>query len=138
MEQLSEPNLRDSAAATSSSSSAIADGDAVGGGGGEALARGLSAMLKSVINDFDSKSVDTLNSQDQLSGSLDRLVQELDQLLENAPLPFVVQHASRISSVKQRVSSLNLVLKSIQRRIDNVDQMLSANTTQEKTGLEAT
>lgn len=54
---------------------------------------------------------------------------ELDQLLENAPLPFIVQHASRISSVKQRVSSLNLVLKSIQRRIDNIDHMLSANIT---------
>lgn len=55
---------------------------------------------------------------------------ELDQLLENAPLPFIVQHASRISSVKQRVSSLNLVLKSITRRIDNIDQMLSTNITQ--------
>uniref|UniRef100_A0A1J3J1V0 Biogenesis of lysosome-related organelles complex 1 subunit 7 n=1 Tax=Noccaea caerulescens TaxID=107243 RepID=A0A1J3J1V0_NOCCA len=135
MEQLPESNRRDSADATSSSSPTVADG---GGDGGEALARGLSAMLESVIRDFDSKTLGTLNSQDQLSGSLDRLVQELDQLLENAPLPFIVQHASRISSVRQRVSSLNLVLKSIQRRIDNIDQMLSANTTQEKTGLETT
>uniref|UniRef100_A0A1J3HBX9 Biogenesis of lysosome-related organelles complex 1 subunit 7 n=1 Tax=Noccaea caerulescens TaxID=107243 RepID=A0A1J3HBX9_NOCCA len=135
MEQLSESNRRDSADATSSSSPTVADG---GGDGGEDLARGLSAMLESVIRDFDSKTLGTLNSQDQLSGSLDRLVQELDQLLENAPLPFIVQHASRISSVRQRVSSLNLVLKSIQRRIDNIDQMLSANTTQEKTGLETT
>ncbi|KFK42286.1 hypothetical protein AALP_AA2G235900 [Arabis alpina] len=102
-------------------------------GDGEALARGLSSMLESVIKDFDSKAIDTLNSQDKLSGSLDRLVQELDQLLENAPLPFIVQHASRISSVKQRVSSLNLVLKSVQRRIDNIDQMISTNITQEKT-----
>lgn len=58
---------------------------------------------------------------------------ELDQLLENAPLPFIVQHASRISSVKQRVSSMNLVLKSIQRRIDNIDHMLSANNIQGST-----
>ncbi|CAH2067864.1 unnamed protein product [Thlaspi arvense] len=128
MEQLSESNRRDSADATTSSSSIAVDGH--GGGGGEAMARGLSAMLESVIKDFDSKALNTLNSQDQLSGSLDRLVQELDQLLENAPLPFIVQHASRISSVKQRVSSLNLVLKSIQRRIDSIDQMLSANITQ--------
>ncbi|ESQ27210.1 hypothetical protein EUTSA_v10019307mg [Eutrema salsugineum] len=135
MEQQSEPNRRDSADATSSSSSTVVDGH---GGGGEAMARGLSAMLESVIKDFDSQALDTLNSQDQLSGSLDRLVQELDQLLENAPLPFIVQHASRISSVKQRVSSLNLVLKSIQRRIDNIDQMLSANINPEKTTLENT
>lgn len=215
MEEVSESNRPDSADAATTSSSTTAEG-----GGGEALSRGLSAMLESVIKDFDSKAIDTLNSQDQLSGSLDRLVQgtiyhrsirnrllgfvnfpeirllygsiqfsngeipifeflshvysgfakleliskftklwnkskniipfssyfcshnlwfwmyvmqkktELDQLLENAPLPFIVQHASRISSVKQRVSSMNLVLKSIQRRIDNIDQMLSANIAQ--------
>lgn len=72
MEQLSESSLRDSADATSSLSPTVADG---GGDGGEALARVLSAMLESVIRDFDSKALGTLNSQDQLSGSLDRLVQ---------------------------------------------------------------
>ncbi|AAC17065.1 YUP8H12R.31 [Arabidopsis thaliana] len=130
MEQLSDSDHRDSADATTSSCQSTTAEDGQCGGGGEAMARGLSAMLESVIKDFDSKALDTLNSQDELSGSLDRLVQELDQLLENAPLPFIVQHASRISSVKQRVSSLNLVLKSVQRRIDNIDHMLSANTTQ--------
>ncbi|KAJ4874440.1 SNARE-associated protein-related [Raphanus sativus] len=135
MEQISESSRRDSADATSSSS---ADGRIGGEGNGEAMARGLSAMLESVIKEFDSKSIDTLSSQDKLSGSLDRLVQELDQLLENAPLPFIVQHASRISSVKQRVSSMNLVLKSIQRRIDNIDHMLSANNIQDKTASDTT
>ncbi|XP_023643578.1 uncharacterized protein LOC17894611 isoform X1 [Capsella rubella] len=125
MEQRSESDRRDSAEATTSSGQSTA---AEEDGGGEAMARGLSAMLESVIKDLDSKALDTLNSQDKLSGSLDRLVQELDQLLENAPLPLIVQHASRITSVKQRVSSLNLVLKSIQRRIDNIDHLLSANT----------
>ncbi|WZZ69486.1 uncharacterized protein LOC125594921 [Brassica napus] len=138
MEQLSESSRRDSADVASSSSSTAADGHIGGGGGGEAMARGLSAMLESVIKEFDSKSIDTLSSQDKLSGSLDRLVQELDQLLENAPLPFIVQHASRISSVKQRVSSMNLVLKSIQRRIDNIDHMLSANNIQDKTASDTT
>ncbi|KAL1205663.1 hypothetical protein V5N11_001366 [Cardamine amara subsp. amara] len=137
MEQVSESDRRDSADATTSSCQSTAD-DGQSGGGGEAMARGLSTMLESVIKDFDSKALDTLNSQDQLSSSLDRLVQELDQLLENAPLPFIVQHASRISSVKQRVSSLNVVLKSIQRRIDNIDHILSANITLEKTSSEAT
>ncbi|CAN8233745.1 unnamed protein product [Cochlearia groenlandica] len=117
MEKPSEPNRCDSAEAT------VVDGQ----GGGEAMARGLSAMLDSIIKDFDSKAIDTLNSQNHLSSSLDRLVQELDQLLENAPLLFKLQHASKISSVKERVSSLNLVLRSIQRRIDNIDHMLSSN-----------
>ncbi|XP_023643579.1 uncharacterized protein LOC17894611 isoform X2 [Capsella rubella] len=138
MEQRSESDRRDSAEATTSSGQSTA---AEEDGGGEAMARGLSAMLESVIKDLDSKALDTLNSQDKLSGSLDRLVQELDQLLENAPLPLIVQHASRITSVKQRVSSLNLVLKSIQRRIDNIDHLLSANTntnTLEKTSSETT
>ncbi|XP_010417524.1 PREDICTED: uncharacterized protein LOC104703252 [Camelina sativa] len=134
MEQEPESDRRDSADAMTTTSST-----AVEGGGGEAMAGGLSAMLESVIKDFDSKALDTLNSQDKLSASLDRLIQELDQLLENAPLPFIVQHASRITSVKQRVSSLNLVLKSIQRRIDHIDHMLSANsssTTLDKTSSE--
>lgn len=51
---------------------------------------------------------------------------ELDQLLEDAPLPFIMQHAAKISGVRKRVSSLNSVLKSIQRRVDNIDRMLSA------------
>lgn len=76
MEQISESDRRDSADATTSSSTFTAAEDAQGGGGGgEAMARGLSTMLESVIKDFDSKALDTLNSQDQLSGSLDRLVQ---------------------------------------------------------------
>lgn len=51
---------------------------------------------------------------------------ELDKLLEDAPLPFIMQHAARISGVRKRVKALNTVLKSIQRRIDNMDRMLSA------------
>lgn len=50
---------------------------------------------------------------------------ELDQLLEDAPLPFIMQYAAKISGVRKRVSSLNSVLKSIQRRVDNIDRMLS-------------
>lgn len=51
---------------------------------------------------------------------------ELDQLLEDAPLPFIMQHAAKISGVRKRVSSLNSVLKSVQRRLDNIDRTLSA------------
>lgn len=55
---------------------------------------------------------------------------ELDQLLEDAPLPFIMQHAVKISVVRKRVSSLNMLLKSIQRRLDNVDRMLSVGLLQ--------
>ncbi|CAH8356285.1 unnamed protein product [Eruca vesicaria subsp. sativa] len=135
MEQQSQSSHRDSA---DPSPSSTADDEHVGSGG-EAMARGLSAMLESIIKEFDSKANDTFKSQDQLSGSLDRLIQELDQLLENAPLPFIVQHAARISSVKHRVTSMNLVLKSIQRRIDNIHHTLSSNSMiQEKTVSETT
>lgn len=54
------------------------------------------------------------------------LVAELDKLLEDAPLPFIMQHAAKISAMRRRVSALNLILKSIQRRIDNMDRMLFA------------
>ncbi|XP_015867537.3 uncharacterized protein LOC107405047 isoform X1 [Ziziphus jujuba] len=96
-------------------------------GGSDALAKGLSSMLTTVIRDFDSKAQDTVGSQERLSFALDRLSRELDQLLEDAPLPFVMQHAARISVVRKRVSSLNSVLKSIQRRLDNMDRMLFAS-----------
>ncbi|XP_021675518.2 uncharacterized protein LOC110661243 isoform X2 [Hevea brasiliensis] len=98
----------------------------------DALAKGLSTMLASLIRDFDSKAQDTLKSQDQLNSALDRLTRELDQLLEDAPLLFIMQHAAKISGVRKRVSSLNSLLKSIQRRIDNMDRMLSAGVSQGK------
>lgn len=58
------------------------------------------------------------------------MVLELDQLLEDALLPFVMQHAAKISGVRMRVSSLNSLLKSIQRRIDNIDLILSVSSPQ--------
>ncbi|XP_034212037.1 uncharacterized protein LOC117624726 isoform X1 [Prunus dulcis] len=91
----------------------------------EALAKALSSMLTTVIKEFDSKAQQTSTSQDHLSQSLDRLTRELDKLLEDAPLPFIMQHAAKISVVRKRVSSLNSVLKSVQRRLDNIDRMLS-------------
>ncbi|XP_030489786.2 uncharacterized protein LOC115706315 isoform X1 [Cannabis sativa] len=98
----------------------------------EALARGLSSILSTTISDFDSKAQDTLTSQHHLSSSIDRLTGELDKLLEDAPLPFIMQYAAKISTVRKRVSSMNLVLKSIQRRVDNMDRMLSVSTLHDK------
>ncbi|KAJ1430716.1 Snapin/Pallidin/Snn1 [Sesbania bispinosa] len=95
----------------------------------DVLAKGLSSMLSTVIRDFDSRAQQTLMSQHHLSSTIDRLTGELDQLLEDAPLPFIMQHAAKISSVRKRVSSLNSLLKSIQGRIDNMDRMLSIGTT---------
>ncbi|XXG65902.1 hypothetical protein AAC387_Pa05g3493 [Persea americana] len=91
----------------------------------DALARAISLMLGSVISDFDHRAENTSKSQDELSSAIDRLTRELDQLLDDAPLPFIMQHAAKIAGVRKRVSSLNALLKSIQRRIDNVDRMLS-------------
>ncbi|CAJ2659287.1 uncharacterized protein LOC123898505 [Trifolium pratense] len=98
----------------------------------DVLAKGLSSILSSVIRDFDFRAQQTLISQNHLSSSIDRLTGELDQLLEDAPLPFIMQHAAKISSVRKRVSSLNSLLKSIQGRIDNIDRIMSTGTTQEK------
>ncbi|KAL0009050.1 hypothetical protein SO802_010552 [Lithocarpus litseifolius] len=103
----------------------------------EAVAKGISSTLGTVISDFDSRAQATLTSQDQLSSSIDRLTRELDQLLEEAPLPFIMQHAAKISGVRKRVSSLNSVLKSIQRRVDNIDRMLSAGMLHEKMASES-
>ncbi|XP_071730300.1 uncharacterized protein [Rutidosis leptorrhynchoides] len=90
------------------------------------LAKGLSYTISTIIRDFDSQSQQTSKSQDQLSTAIDRLTGELDQLLADAPSPFITQHAAKISGVRKRVSSLNLILKSIQRRVDNIDRLVSA------------
>ncbi|KAE9458410.1 hypothetical protein C3L33_09685, partial [Rhododendron williamsianum] len=101
------------------------------------VARGLSSMISSVIRDFDARAEETVRSQDQLSFAIDRLTRELDQLLEDAPVPFIMQHAVKISIVRKRVSSLNTLLKSIQRRLDNVDRMLSVGLLQGMVGASA-
>ncbi|KAL8515103.1 hypothetical protein ACS0TY_013988 [Phlomoides rotata] len=90
------------------------------------VAEGLSSLISSVMTTFESRAEATTRSQDQLAYALDRLTGELDKLLEDAPSPFIMQHAARISGVRKRVKSLNTVLKSIQRRIDNMDRLLSA------------
>ncbi|KAL6314828.1 hypothetical protein AAG906_029043 [Vitis piasezkii] len=99
----------------------------------ESLGTAISSMLGSVIRDFDSRADAVIRSQDHLSLVIDRLTGELDKLLEDAPLPFIMQHAAKISGVRKRVSSLNSLLKSIQRRVDNIDGMLSMGLAHEKT-----
>ncbi|KAI3828397.1 hypothetical protein L1987_02498 [Smallanthus sonchifolius] len=90
------------------------------------MAKGLSYTISTIIRDFDSQAQHTSRSQDQLSSAIDRLTNELDQILADAPSPFIMQHAAKISGVRKRVSSLNSVLKSIQRRVDNIDRLVSA------------
>ncbi|CAM8919051.1 unnamed protein product [Rhodiola kirilowii] len=90
------------------------------------LARGISSLLTTAFTDFDSKASDAVKSQDNLLFAINRLTRELDQLLEDAPVPFIMQHAAKISAVRKRVSSLNSLLKAIQRRLDNIDRTLSS------------
>ncbi|XP_056699201.1 uncharacterized protein [Spinacia oleracea] len=126
-------------------------------GSSEALAEGISTMLAGVIRDFDSKAEDASRSQFQLISALDRLtsgfcdawiihfmrrdavclpkVEELDQLLEDAPLPFIMQHATKLSNVRKRVSSLNLLLRSVQHRLDNIDRMMSIGSLDNKSNV---
>ncbi|KAK6125902.1 hypothetical protein DH2020_040351 [Rehmannia glutinosa] len=101
------------------------------------VAEGLYSLISSVMTGFDSRAEATSRSQDQLEFSLDRLTGELDKLLEDAPLPFIMQHAARISGVRKRVKALNTVLKSIQRRIDNMDRIMSAGLAHETLGEKA-
>ncbi|KAG8653129.1 hypothetical protein MANES_06G170100v8 [Manihot esculenta] len=89
-------------------------------------------MLASIIRDFDSKAQVALKSQDHLNCFIDRHTRELDQLLEDGPLPFVMQHAAKVSGVRTRVSSLNSLLKSIQLGSDNINLILSVGSPQDK------
>ncbi|XP_042466620.1 uncharacterized protein LOC122049282 [Zingiber officinale] len=93
--------------------------------GCDALASAIASTLGAVMREFDSRAESAGQSQDELVLSLDCLTGELDKLLEDAPLPFIMQYAMRISTIRKRVSALNFTLKTIQRRIDNMDQFLS-------------
>ncbi|XP_072968871.1 uncharacterized protein [Typha angustifolia] len=94
----------------------------------DALARAIAATLGGVMREFDARAEGAARSQDDLARSIDRLTGELDKLLEDAPMPFIMQHAAKISSIRKRVSALNWLLRSIQRRIDNIDRILSTGT----------
>lgn len=113
-----------------------ANGGEVGSGHGpgecDALGKAISSTLGAVMKEFDSRAESVDRSQDELSLALDRLTGELDKLLEDAPLPFIMQHATKISSIRRRVSSLNLSLKAVQRRIDNIDRILSTGVPNER------
>ncbi|XP_020099681.1 uncharacterized protein LOC109718077 [Ananas comosus] len=106
------------------------DGDlppasAAGEAAAEAVGRAIAAALGGVMREFDARAEGAAQSQGELALSLDRLTGELDKLLEDAPSPFVMQHAAKISSIRKRVAALNLLLRSVQRRIDNIDRILS-------------
>ncbi|CAA0809380.1 SNARE-associated protein-related [Striga hermonthica] len=96
------------------------------------VAEGLYSLISSVLTSFDSRADATSRSQEQLAFSLDRLTGELDKLLEDAPSPFIMQHAGRISGLRKRVKALNTVLKNVQRQIDNMDRMMSTGLVHEK------
>ncbi|CAN6465282.1 unnamed protein product [Victoria cruziana] len=103
----------------------------------EVLGRGVSSVLENLISVFLDRAEGVGQSQAQLSNGIDRLtrvntktLEELDQLLEDAPMPFIMQRASKISGLCKRVSSLNTILKSIQWRIDNIDWLLSMGSSQ--------
>ncbi|KAL3630163.1 hypothetical protein CASFOL_023147 [Castilleja foliolosa] len=102
------------------------------GNSSSSVAEGLRSLISSVMTGFDSRAEATTRSQDQLAFSVDRLIGELDKLLEDAPSPFIMQHSARISGLRKRVKALNTVLKSIQRQTDNMDRMLSAGLVQGK------
>nr|CAD1820538.1 unnamed protein product [Ananas comosus var. bracteatus] len=100
-----------------------------GGGGaaegdGEALGRAIAAALGGVMREFDARAGGAARSQGELA-SPSIASPELDKLLEGAPSPFVMQHAAKISSIRNRVAALNLLLRSVQRRIDNIDRIIS-------------
>ncbi|XP_021714914.1 uncharacterized protein LOC110682881 [Chenopodium quinoa] len=104
-------------------------------GSSEALAEGISTMVATIIRDFDYKAEDASRSQTHLFSALDRLTSELDQLLEDVPLPFIMQHATKLSNIRKRVSSLNAVLRSVQHRLDNIDCMMSIGSIDNKSNI---
>ncbi|GLJ40173.1 hypothetical protein SUGI_0823950 [Cryptomeria japonica] len=69
--------------------------------GTQIIAKGIASVVGPVIRDFDSRAEGALKSQGVLKSSIDRLTRELDTLLEDAPLPFITQHATKLSGVRK-------------------------------------
>uniref|UniRef100_A0ACD5WVC3 Uncharacterized protein n=1 Tax=Avena sativa TaxID=4498 RepID=A0ACD5WVC3_AVESA len=95
----------------------------------EALSAAIAGVLGGALEEHEVHATATSRSQAELAAAIDRLNGELDKLLESAPSPVIAQHAARISSIRKRVLALNMLLKSIQRRIDNIDRMISTGVT---------
>ncbi|CAL4945187.1 unnamed protein product [Urochloa decumbens] len=95
----------------------------------EALAAAIAGVLGGALRDHEARAAATARSQDEVAAAVDRLNGELDRLLENAPSLVIMQHSARISSIRKRISALNMLLKSIQRRIDNMDRIISTGLT---------
>ncbi|KAF0900505.1 hypothetical protein E2562_032110 [Oryza meyeriana var. granulata] len=124
------------AAAAAASPSAAAAGDderaaepAVQPERCEALAAAIAGVLGGALQEHEACAAATARSQDELAAAVDRLNGELDKLLENAPSPVIMQQAARISSIRKRVLALNMLMRSIQRRIDNIDRIVSTGVT---------
>ncbi|XP_062193081.1 uncharacterized protein LOC133896480 [Phragmites australis] len=95
----------------------------------EALATVVAVVLGGALREHEERVVATARSQDEVAVTFDCLNEELDKLLENAPSMVIMQHAARISSIRKRILALNMLLKSIQRRIDNIDRIISTGAT---------
>ncbi|RLM60579.1 uncharacterized protein C2845_PM14G01830 [Panicum miliaceum] len=95
----------------------------------EALAAAIAGVLGGALREHEARAVATARSQDEVAAAVDRLNGELDKLLENAPSLVIMQHSARISTIRKRISALNMLLKSIQRRIDNIDRIISTGLT---------
>ncbi|XP_062196068.1 uncharacterized protein LOC133899135 isoform X2 [Phragmites australis] len=93
----------------------------------EALAAAIAGVLGGALREHEARAAATARSQDEVAAAIDRLNGELDKLLENTPSLVIMQHAARISSIRKRISALNMLLKSIQRRIDNIDRTISTD-----------
>ncbi|OEL38618.1 hypothetical protein BAE44_0000358 [Dichanthelium oligosanthes] len=105
----------------------------------EALAAAIAGVLGGALREHEARAAATARSQDEVAAAIDRLngggnclelslmffFAELDRLLENAPSMVIMQHSARISTIRKRISALNMLLKSIQRRIDNIDRIIS-------------
>ncbi|KAH9561957.1 hypothetical protein CY35_05G048800 [Sphagnum magellanicum] len=89
------------------------------------VSRGIASVLGPVVRNFDSSVDGVVSSQKALSRSIDRLTQELDKQLEDAPLPLVVQHAAKLSGLRKRVQFLTHTLHVVKARIANMDRLIS-------------
>lgn len=102
--------------------------DQTHGQSAEILAGSVASVLGPPMKELEGRIESATRSQAVLVGSIDRLIRELDKLLEMTPMPFVSQPASRLSEIRKRVLFLTTTLQTIEGRVSQLDRAISRDS----------
>ncbi|CAG8453617.1 7911_t:CDS:2 [Acaulospora morrowiae] len=90
----------------------------------EKFAKGLSILLKPVIEEMDSRIVAVKNSQEELNKEIERLLAELQLFVEAAKSPPIQPSIQKLMVARRKLANTNQTLKIVHDRIDRMHAQL--------------